>query len=86
MTACARTIANNPNQFFAFNNGLTATAEEVETTINPEKKLLGDNAIIEPSNRKWRANNCIIEVRKRRKQAGSRSGFCTNKTQCSQKP
>ncbi|MDB2402756.1 AIPR family protein [Litoricolaceae bacterium] len=35
-----RTIANNPNQFFAFNNGLTATAEEVETTINPEKSCL----------------------------------------------
>ncbi len=35
-----RTIANNPNQFFAFNNGITATAESVETAINPETNCL----------------------------------------------
>ena len=34
------TIANNPNQFFAFNNGITATAVSVETSVNPETNCL----------------------------------------------
>ena len=30
------TIEHNPDMFFAYNNGITATAESVETTLSPE--------------------------------------------------
>ena len=34
------TIANNPEMFFAYNNGITATAESIETVASPNGLLL----------------------------------------------
>ena len=34
------TIANNPDMFFAYNNGITATAESIETRVSPNGLLL----------------------------------------------
>ena len=34
------TIANNPEMFFAYNNGITATAESIETVLSPNGLLL----------------------------------------------
>ena len=36
------TIANNPEMFFAYNNGITATAESIETVESPNGLLLTD--------------------------------------------
>ena len=34
------TIANHPEMFFAYNNGITATAESIETVVSPKGLLL----------------------------------------------
>ena len=67
------TIANYPEMFFAYNNGITATAESIETVASPNGLLLNGHAQL--PDRQWRADHGVHSCGAEEQGGGPGSGL-----------